>query len=73
MQAGTPQSHQDDNPAATSTIVEDFEFSELKYVKSSRMNKRWLVFSCKIEVCGSTLCPGAACYALGLPHIPEQV
>eukprot|EP00884_Botryococcus_braunii_P021905 jgi/Botrbrau1/8399/Bobra.0237s0020.1 len=30
-------------------MVEDFEFSALKFVKSSRMTKRWLVFSCKIE------------------------
>eukprot|EP00884_Botryococcus_braunii_P021903 jgi/Botrbrau1/8397/Bobra.0237s0018.1 len=31
------------------TLVEEFEFVDLKFVKSSRMNKRWLVFSCKVE------------------------
>ncbi|KAL3159675.1 hypothetical protein ABBQ38_010082 [Trebouxia sp. C0009 RCD-2024] len=34
------------NPGSLRTHAEDFEFSELNFVKSSRMSKRWLLFSC---------------------------
>ncbi|KAL3157642.1 hypothetical protein ABBQ32_012087 [Trebouxia sp. C0010 RCD-2024] len=33
-------------PGSLRTHAEDFEFSELNFVKSSRMSKRWLLFSC---------------------------
>ena len=29
--------------------LEDFKFAELKWAKSSRMSKRWLVFTCRIQ------------------------
>lgn len=32
------------------TMTEDFEFPDLKFIKSSRMTKRWLLFSFKIRV-----------------------
>jgi len=31
------------------TMTEDFEFPDLKFIKSSRMTKRWLLFSFKIR------------------------
>ena len=39
------------DPAAHNVHTEDFEFRELNFVKSSRMSKRWLLFSCFIKVC----------------------
>ena len=30
--------------------LEDFKFTELKWAKSSRMSKRWLMFSLRIKV-----------------------
>lgn len=30
--------------------LEDFKFTDLKWAKSSRMSKRWLVFSLRIKV-----------------------
>ena len=38
------------DPAAQKVHIEDFEFTELNFVKSSRMSKRWLLFSCFIQV-----------------------
>ena len=29
--------------------LEDFKFADLKWAKSSRMSKRWLVFTCRIQ------------------------
>jgi len=29
--------------------LEDFKFAELKWAKSSRMSKRWIVFTCRIQ------------------------
>ena len=29
--------------------LEDFKFAELKWAKSSRMSKRWLVFTCRVQ------------------------
>ncbi len=31
--------------------LEDFRFTDLKWAKSSRMSKRWLVFFVRIKVC----------------------
>jgi len=39
------------DPAAQKVHIEDFEFTELSFVKSSRMSKRWLLFSCFVKVC----------------------
>lgn len=41
---------------AVQTHMEDFEFTELLFVKSSRMSKRWLVFSCTIMVRHASSC-----------------
>ena len=30
--------------------LEDFKFTDLKWAKSSRMSKRWLVFSLRVKV-----------------------
>ena len=51
------------DPDAHQMYAEDFEFSELNFVKSSRMSKRWLLFTCFFKVhttpcacaCGSAL------------------
>ena len=29
--------------------LEDFKFADLKWAKSSRMSKRWLVFTCRVQ------------------------
>lgn len=64
-------------PGSLRTHAEDFEFSELNFVKSSRMSKRWLLFSCLFFkvccTCGSSYCvysyskpvqPFCSCYSL---------
>ncbi|DBA86232.1 hypothetical protein WJX77_001095 [Trebouxia sp. C0004] len=37
------------DPAIQKVYTEDFKFTELNFVKSSRMSKRWLLFSCFIK------------------------
>lgn len=39
-----------ENLVEEKTMTADFDFTELKFVKSSRMLKRWLVFHCTIQV-----------------------
>ncbi len=34
----------------TRTHVELFDFADLRFIKSSRMSKRWLVFALRIKV-----------------------
>ena len=43
------------SPAHDNLHLEDFKFTDLKWAKSSRMSKRWLVFFVRIKVhlCGS--------------------
>ena len=51
------------SPAHDNLHLEDFKFTDLKWAKSSRMSKRWLVFFVRIKVCpcGSIpLLPGLA-------------
>ena len=55
MQVSSPYSAQHDSVAGRDsapahTQIEDFEFTELLFVKSSRMGKRWLIFSCFFKV-----------------------
>ena len=38
------------SPAHDSLHLEDFKFTDLKWAKSSRMSKRWLVFFVRIKV-----------------------
>mmetsp|Transcript_31429 Transcript_31429/g.89224 ORF Transcript_31429/g.89224 Transcript_31429/m.89224 type:complete len:678 (+) Transcript_31429:216-2249(+) len=47
--AETEKTMDSDNLVEEKMLVEDFEFTNLKFVKSSRMFKRWLVFHCKIK------------------------
>lgn len=37
--------------------LEDFKFTDLKWAKSSRMSKRWLVFSLRVKVQTTNLTP----------------
>lgn len=53
-QLATPDTH--------TFYAEDFEFGELNFVKSSRMSKRWLLFTCFFKVC-ATIC-ACACVAV---------
>ena len=39
------------SPAHDNLHLEDFKFTDLKWAKSSRMSKRWLVFFVRIKVC----------------------
>lgn len=36
--------------------LEDFKFAELKWAKSSRMSKRWLVFTCRVQARAAAHC-----------------
>ncbi len=38
------------DPSVELTHAETFDFADLRFIKSSRMSKRWLVFSLRIKV-----------------------
>lgn len=43
------QTHENEDKDLTENYsFEDIEFTELRFSKSSRMNRRWLIFSCKL-------------------------
>lgn len=38
------------DPSVERTHSETFDFADLRFIKSSRMSKRWLVFALRIKV-----------------------
>lgn len=49
--AQVPQPGEPDlDPSTERTHVETFDFADLRFIKSSRMSKRWLVFALRIKV-----------------------
>jgi hypothetical protein len=38
------------DPTLERTHAETFDFADLRFIKSSRMSKRWLVFALRIKV-----------------------
>lgn len=38
------------DPSVERTHAETFDFADLRFIKSSRMSKRWLVFALRIKV-----------------------
>ena len=45
------------DPTLERTHAETFDFADLRFIKSSRMSKRWLVFALRIKV---SVCSGPA-------------
>lgn len=42
------QTHDDENKSGERCYSEDLEFTDLRFSKSSRMNRRWIMFTCKL-------------------------